>query len=63
MTAAWTLRMTFCDDHGRRHDSSCDLPDELSARRLLDICRMLPTVVAARAEPLDPGVAPAMVSG
>lgn len=45
--------MTILAASGERVTSVCDLPNEIDARRIVDLCRMIPTVLAASAEPLD----------
>ena len=56
----WTVEMELLSDRGGRVTSSCDMPDELSARRLVDLCRQIPTVMRAAAKPLD--TAPRLVA-
>lgn len=51
--AGWIVRFVMREADGRRQGHEADLPDELAALRFLDICRRVPTCVAACAEPLD----------
>jgi hypothetical protein len=49
----WTVELAMLADDGRVAISTCDLPDELSARQLVDLCRLIPHIRSAVARPLD----------
>lgn len=48
----WIVEMEILCVEGRSK-SECEMPDELSARRLVDMCRCVPIVMSAKARPLS----------
>lgn len=57
----WTVTLTLTQPGAADVQVDFPLPDELTARRFIDLCRTVPQVVAAHAKPLDNATAPEAV--